>query len=171
VAFRGLTRVEAIRRSGGIRPNEVEDFSADTTWMAALALWGELRRVPRPLYRKRYHAGNTHVRWAGWPVERRLRAWTVHCADMLEQAMRSDATEQERRLLWLAAVTRLTSARTASGYLPVASMPASQREACLESFLEHVRTERAIDLPRLLATEWDALEHWTRGFCGRPGTA
>ncbi|MBA2565480.1 MAG: FAD-dependent oxidoreductase, partial [Gemmatimonadetes bacterium] len=58
VAFRGLTRIEALRESGGIRPNEVDDFSADTTWMAAAARWGELHRVPSGLYRKRYHVGN-----------------------------------------------------------------------------------------------------------------
>src|SRR5438309_2302806 len=32
VAFRGLTRKDALRQAGGVRGNEVENFSADTTW-------------------------------------------------------------------------------------------------------------------------------------------
>nr|MBA2564966.1 hypothetical protein [Gemmatimonadota bacterium] len=164
VAFRGLTRIEALRESGGIRPNEVDDFSADTTWMAAAARWGELHRVPSGLYRKRYHVGNTHVPWASWPLEKRAKAWTVHCADMLEQAMLPKATEQERRLLWLAAVGRLASLKTASGYLPLATMAAGERAALLEGFFEHVRTRRSMDVPGLLQAGWEEIRRWTRGF-------
>jgi hypothetical protein len=106
VAFRGLTRVEALR-DARIRRNPVDDFSADTAWMAAAACAGELHRVPGELYRKRYHAANVHTTWARWPPERRSRAWVVHCADMLEAAMAVEATAGERWLLWLGAVERL----------------------------------------------------------------
>jgi hypothetical protein len=61
--------------------------------MAAMARWGELRRVPVTLYRKRYHPDNEHMKWFGWPVEKRVKAWIVHCAAMLEQAMLVEATE------------------------------------------------------------------------------
>src|SRR5687768_14831997 len=87
VAFRGLTRVEALRLAGGMPRNEVESFACDTVWMAAMARWGELRRVPVELYRKRYHAANEHARWSRWPVAQRARAWALHCAAMLEQAL------------------------------------------------------------------------------------
>jgi len=171
VAFRGLTRVEALRHSGGIRTNEVENFSADTTWMAAIARWGELRRVPVEMYRKRYHAGNEHVKWSTWPAEKRARAWTIHCADMLEQAMLVEATTQERRLLWLAAVARLVSPRTASGYLPVASLASAERMSLLNAFFEHLRTTRRTDIPGLLEASWKNIQQWTRGFYWLPSEA
>ena len=168
VAFRGLTRIEALRHSGGIRPNEVENFSADTSWMAGVARWGDLRRVPLELYRKRYHGENEHVKWSRWPVERRLHAWTVHCADMLEQAMLVDATPQDRRLLWLAAIGRLVSHQTAAGYVPVVMLTPAERLSLLDGFFEYVRTARSIDVPALLDGTWEEIQAWTRGFYWMP---
>jgi glycosyltransferase involved in cell wall biosynthesis len=162
VAFRGLTRVEALRHSGRIRANEIENFSADTTWMAAIARSGDLQRVPMDLYRKRYHADNEHSKWATWPLERRIQAWTVHCADMLEEAMLVDASPQERRLLWLAAVGRLVSPRTAA-YLPVATLTAAERASRLDGFFEYLRTARSSDVPEWLDANWEHIHGWTRG--------
>ncbi len=167
VAFRGLTRVEALRHSGGIPSNEVENFSADTTWMAAIARWGELRRVPIDLYRKRYHTENEHMKWFTWPAEKRFKAWTVHCADMLEQAMLVESTPQERRLLWLAAVGRLVS-RTAAGHVPVDILTSAERVSLLDGFFEYLRTARAMDIPVLLETSWEDIQGWTRGFYWLP---
>jgi len=166
VAFRGLTRVEAIRRSSGVRPHEIENFSSDTTWMATIARWGELHRIPVELYRKRYHAANEHMKWFAWPIETRKRAWTIHCAHMLEEAMAVDATPQERRLLWLAAVSRLVSSRTAAGHVPVATLTGADRALMLDGFLEYLQAARSIDLPLLLDADWEHLEAWTRGFYG-----
>lgn len=168
VAFRGLTRVEALRLSGGIPANEVDSFACDTVWMAAVARWGELRRVPFTLYRKRYHSANEHMKWFGWPVEKRARAWIVHCGAMLEQAMLVEATAQERRLLWLAAVGRLTSLRTAISYLPIASWTTSERESLLSAFFDYVRTAESIDIPALLERSWTEIQQWTEGFYGLP---
>ena len=139
VAFRGLTRVEALRLGGGIPANEVESFACDTVWMAAVARWGELRRVPLELYRKRYHAANEHAKWTRWPVDQRTRAWAVHCAAMLEQALLVEATVEERLLLWQAAVERLVSPSLAGGYLPLAEFTEAERAALFDTFGECVR--------------------------------
>ena len=161
VAFRGLTRVEALRVSGGIRSNDAENFSADTTWMASVARWGELQRVPVELYRKRYHESNEHMRWWAWPEHQRARAWAIHCVDMLEQAMLIEASTEQRRLLWLAAVERLSSAQTTAGYLPVANFTDAQRVALFEAFLERGRERRAIDIPALLDAAWGEIRPWS----------
>ena len=168
VAFRGLTRVEAIRHSGKVLANEIENFAADTTWMASIARWGDLCRVPAKLYRKRYHTENEHMKWFAWPLEKRIRAWTVHCADMLEQAMLVEATPQERRLLWLAAVGRLVS-HTASGHVPVAEFTTEQRVSMLDGFLEYVQSVRLLDVSSLLDASWEEIQHWTRGYYWLPG--
>ncbi|MEN3332079.1 MAG: hypothetical protein V7641_1444 [Blastocatellia bacterium] len=168
VAFRGLTRLEALHHSGGIRTNEVENASADTTWMAAVARWGELRRLPLELYRKRYHADNTHMKWTVWPADKRTRAWIVHCADMLEQAMLVEASVQERRLLWLAAVGRLVSPRTAFGYINAANLTATERLFLLDAFIEEIVAVRAMEIPEWLEADWQDIQQWSRGFYWLP---
>ncbi|HEY0614775.1 MAG TPA: glycosyltransferase family A protein [Candidatus Elarobacter sp.] len=162
VAFRGVTRAEALRISGGIPPNEVDSFACDTAWMSAIARGGELHRVPEVLYRKRYHAGNVHTKWAEWPLERLSAGWVAHCAAMLEQAMLVEAEPHERRLLWLAAAGRLTSPRTAARYLPLAELGRAERIALLDAYLLRVRG--SLDVAALLGAPWDEIERWTRGF-------
>jgi glycosyltransferase involved in cell wall biosynthesis len=139
VAFRGLTRAQALRLAGRIPGNEVESFACDTAWMAAMARWGELRRVPLELYRKRYHSANEHAKWRQWPQAKRARAWAGHCAAMLEQALLVEATAQERRQLWRAALRRLVSPRPAAAYLPPADLTAAERAALVDKFGDCLR--------------------------------
>jgi GT2 family glycosyltransferase len=101
VAPLGLIRTEALRRCGGLKANEFENFAADTALMAGLARSGELHRIPQELYRKRVHATSTHATWWDWPMEKRFGVWQVHCLDMLEHALAIEATPQDYRLLWL----------------------------------------------------------------------
>jgi GT2 family glycosyltransferase len=162
VAFRGLTRLDALRRVGGVPTNEVGCFSCDTAWVSAAARYGEHHRVPVSLYFKRYHPAQVHPGWAKWPGERRARAWIVHCADLLDQAMATDADQAERRLLWVAAAARVVSNRAYPGYLPDSSLSTTGRDDLLETFLRYVRNERAVDLPRLLGARWRRIRRWAR---------
>ena len=164
VPFRGLTRLEALRQVGGIPVNEVENFSVDTAWVAAIARSGVLLRVPVELYQKRYHSENIHTKWAQWPFEKRIKAWVIHCTQMLEQAMQVEATLQERCLLWLAAVSRLVSPRTAIGYIPVASLTEVERQRLLDEFFNQVQHIRKLEVTVWLETEWESIRQWTTGF-------
>ena len=107
VAFRGLTRVSALRAVEPISGNSFDDFAVDTIWMARLATVGDLVCVPRLLYRKRYHAGNTHFEWNRWPRERQIAAWTRHCLDMLAEALKLAKDAAARNMLVEAARVRL----------------------------------------------------------------
>src|SRR4051794_31737927 len=107
IAFRGLTRVSALVRVPPISGNLHDDFAADTVWMSRLALAGELIRVPRVLYRKRYHPDDTHSKWREWPIERKMAAWTQHCLDVLAEALKAGNDPISRRLLMEAARARL----------------------------------------------------------------
>jgi hypothetical protein len=108
------------------------------------------------------------MKWFAWPLERRLSAWIVHCADMLEQAMLVDATPHERRLLWLAAVSRLVSP-VAAGFVPIETLTAADRMSLLEGFFEHLRAARSFNPDPWLGSGWNELERWTRGFYLLPG--
>ena len=162
VAFRGLTRVEALHHSGNIRANNVNSFATDTVWMAAMARWGQLLRVPYKMYHKRYHATNEHAKWATWPAEKITKAWITHCAGMLEQAMRVETTTQERRLLWQAAVTRLNSPRF--NYISNAGLDTKKHGILLDEFFKHLQTTRQVDIPTLLEGNWQNIYKWTKGF-------
>lgn len=114
VAFRGLIRVSALRSILPMTGNPCDDFAADTVWMARQALVGDLVRVPQTLYRKRYHANNTHAQWFTWSYERRMTAWIRHCLDMLAEALKASNTRSERRMLHRAARMRLLQRATAT---------------------------------------------------------
>ena len=114
VAFRGLTRVSALRSILPMTGNPCENFAADTVWMARQALVGDLVRVPHPLYRKRFHGNNTHTQWFAWPHERKMTAWIRHCLDMLAEALKASRTQSERRMLHRAARMRLIQRATAT---------------------------------------------------------
>jgi len=116
VSYRGLMRVSALRSILPMVGNPHGDFAADTVWIARQALAGDLLRVPHALYRKRYHAHNTHTQWRVWPHEVRMAAWTRHCLDMLAVALQATTVRFERRALQKAALRRLLRPQTWTPY-------------------------------------------------------
>ena len=136
VAFRGLTRVSALRAVKPISGNPFDDFAADTIWMARLASVGDLVCVPRSLYRKRYHGGNTHGAWEHWPRDRQIAAWMAHCLGMLVEAMTLATDAASRNVLVEAARVRLLQ----SGGTPMifhrvlAALAPKERERLLSEF-------------------------------------
>ena len=163
VAPLGLIRSEALRLSGGLQRNEFENFAADTALMSGLARWGELHRIPMELYKKRVHEKSTHATWWDWPMERRFKAWRAHCFDMLRQALLTEGTPQDYRLLWLAVIQRLVSPLTARHFLHIAELTVTERTLMVDAFLEMARAS-SIDISRSLDATWDDIENWTRGF-------
>jgi glycosyltransferase involved in cell wall biosynthesis len=167
-AFRGLTRLNALREAGSIPTNEVDDFGVDTCWLTAVARAGELLHVPRPLYRKRYHERNTESKWWAWPQQTRLGAWAVHCVNMLEQVLRIHGSPQELRMLWLGTIARLTSDRVASHFLQLDRLADVERQTLFDRFLQGVRKCNHLGLCRLLDAEWDDIYDWARAFYWLP---
>ena len=83
VSFRGLTRRELLGNNLVLGHNQFEDFSIDTLGMLQTLLCGEMLRVPKALYKKRYHKESTHKAWQNWSKERAIAAWLEHCLDCL----------------------------------------------------------------------------------------
>ncbi len=63
VPNRGLFRASAFAEVGGIRPNDMGEYSADWTWLFGLSLIGEFVRVPEVLCTKHYTAGSISKKW------------------------------------------------------------------------------------------------------------
>jgi len=157
VAFRGLTRVTALRDTGGgIVENDVENFAAETVWIGTMATWGELIHVPETLYRKRYHDRNVHSLWMEWEIEERSVAWVAHCHDLLEVATRISAHQSERWMLWFATLIRLTSSR-ATPYLPWSEFTPSDRIALIDALLARAHDLQRIELPTWLSAASDEI--------------
>ena len=171
VAFRGLTRRAALAEAGGVRANEIESFSADTTWMASVARAGELHRVAKVLYFKRFHPANVHSRWAEWPLDRRMAAWRVHCRDMFLEAVGAGTTLIERRLIFEAALARLVATDVARGYIPVRRFTDADRVAMLEAFLAELAPRAGAIEPVLGAPFADIADGARRLFAGAQPSA
>ena len=81
------------------------------------------------------------------------------------------ASTQEMRLLWLAAVERLTSAQAAAHFLPLVELTEEDRETLFDRFLERALASRRVNIPLLLDAEWEKICDWTRSFYWSPGSA
>lgn len=82
-SFRALMRRNPKNwRDLRLRPNPPSDFCVDSTWILQQACFGELRRVPRPLYWKCFSDRSTHSGWAKLPPTQLKAAWLRHCDQM-----------------------------------------------------------------------------------------
>lgn len=168
VAFHGLTRAGALALAGGIPSNNFDNVATDIAWMAAIALTGELHRVEDATYSKRFHGTNVSGRAAGWSRRQRLQAWSAHCVNMMDQALKIAGTAHELRLLWLAAIVRL-AAPALTGYLFDAHLlTRRERFAMIDWFLAHARKSTISDFPILLDMEWREIEAFSRAFYWLP---
>jgi hypothetical protein len=149
VAFRGLTRLDAVRKVGVPTGSPFEDYAADTVWMAQLARAGELQRVPLSLYRKRYHSTNTHSAWRRWSREEKVVAWGQHCADMLAQALAIDGIDATRRAI----LTRAAALRSFSafGFADAAQYSEGERRQTMAAFFEAAKKNPAINWNEIFA--------------------
>src|SRR5688572_6728378 len=148
VAFRGLTRIEALHNAKEFRANEVDNYSSDTVWLAGMARWGNLQRIPKVMYYKRYHSNNEHTKWATWPKEKITKAWVIHCVDMLEQAMLVEANYFEKELIWLATIIRLYN--KSFGYFSIAKFTFVDRIKLFEDLLYYASSRGNISIPNRL---------------------
>ena len=115
VAYRGLNRTSALKTVPPISGNKFGDFACDTVWMARLARAGDLVRVPRAIYHKRYLPNSAHAEWENWHKWQKGAAWIQHCLDMLAEALPVATDKEERQLLIDAARARLWLVHTELG--------------------------------------------------------
>jgi hypothetical protein len=107
VAYRGLNRASALKTVPPISGNNVGNFACDTVWMARVARAGDLVRVPRVLYHKRFLPNSASAEWATWDRWQKGAAWVRHCLDMLAEGLTVATSIEERGLLINAARGRL----------------------------------------------------------------
>ncbi len=135
VAFRGLTRATALARVPAMSGNNCDDFACDTVWMARLARVGDLVRLPRPIYRKRYHDANTHMQWNAWSAAQKVEAWLQHCLDMLAEAVCICSSPDDiRRVVAVARTRAIDGVITAPCQTDLARLARVDRSRLLRRF-------------------------------------
>jgi glycosyltransferase involved in cell wall biosynthesis len=107
--LRGLIRSSALASGSGLllsNSDPFESFGTETRFLAELALWGDFEFVPGPLYFKRIHGANLHLKRNDWPANRKRRAWASLCAWMIEVIPTVGQTPTEKRRLFEAVLKR-----------------------------------------------------------------
>jgi len=87
VPFRGLTRVDAMRRAGPLRHTPYQSAHEEFVWLAKLAREGMLGRVEGPLYYKRKHDGSLSPKWHLREPSWKRAVWIEFGIGMLEAMM------------------------------------------------------------------------------------
>jgi GT2 family glycosyltransferase len=139
--FRGLIRSTALATTAGVLLSDFDPFDSYGTemrFMAELALWGDFVYVPGPIYYKRLHGENLHLKRANWSDDKRLISWASLAAWMIEVLAPAGRSIEERRQLfdlvldrfivphapwkWVRAPARLLSNTTASALSPLRAL-------------------------------------------------
>jgi hypothetical protein len=103
VPFRGLIRGSALASTSGLLLSDFDPFDSCGTemrLMAQLALWGEFCFVPGPIYYKRLHGANLHLKRQNWSEHQKQLAWASLAAWMIEVVAPTGRDGAERRRLF-----------------------------------------------------------------------
>lgn len=98
-AFRGLIRGSALGRTSGLLLSEVDpldSYGTEMRLLMELALLGEFRFVPGPIYYKRLHGENLYLKREKWPEHRKQRAWACLAAWATEVIVPAGRSVDER---------------------------------------------------------------------------
>lgn len=107
--FRGLIRSSALASTSGLLLSDFDPFDSYGTeirFMAQLALSGEFRFVPGPIYYKRLHGENLHLKRLNWSDDKRQLSWGSLAAWMAEVIVPAGPTPEERSQLFYAVLDR-----------------------------------------------------------------
>ena len=101
--FRGLIRSSALASTSGLLLSDFDPFDSYGTeirLMTELALWGEFCFVPGPIYYKRLHGANLHLKRQNWSEHKKQLAWACLAAWMVEVISSAGRSTEERRHLF-----------------------------------------------------------------------
>jgi hypothetical protein len=139
--FRGLIRSAALASTSGLLLSDFDPFDSYGTeirFMAQLAMWGDFCFVPGPIYYKRLHGNNLHLKRLNWSEEKKQLSWASLAAWMAEAIVPAGQTNEERRRLfdavldrfvvphapwkWVRAPARLLSSTSSSALYPARAL-------------------------------------------------
>ena len=152
------------RRAGSIPSNEFTSFGADMS-----GLRQSLLAATFTICLSRCTASATTIgtrnQSSGLCPERNA---AQGCRRPLRPDARASFTDRRegRRIspCWLAAVERLTSPRSAGGFLPVAELSQAERRQLFDRFMRGAKSMTAHNIPVLLDATWPEIEAFTESY-------
>jgi glycosyltransferase involved in cell wall biosynthesis len=108
-AFRGLIRGAALASTSRLLLSDFDPFDSygtETRFMAELAILGEFRFVPGPVYYKRLHGDNLYLKRQSWSEQKKQLSWACLGAWMIEVVVPAGRSYEERRRLFDAVLVR-----------------------------------------------------------------
>jgi hypothetical protein len=102
-AFRGLIRGSALARTSGLLLSDfdpLDSYGTEMRFLMELALLGEFRFVPGPVYYKRLHGANLYLKREQWPEYKKRLAWACLAAWAVEVIAPAGRTQPERRRMF-----------------------------------------------------------------------
>jgi len=166
--FRGLIRSSALANASGIRSGDHESFGADLHFEAELAMQGEFRFVPGPIYYKRLHDRSTHLKWYDWPDAEKRLAWASLGARMLSALVRRERSHEERWHSFFAVLDRFATPRTGDRWI-FCALPdddAAGRLDIVNRVLDDALSNWVPELPAILETDAELLRKAATGYFG-----
>jgi len=109
VPLRGLIRGSALASTSGLLLadfNPLDSFGTEIRLLTELALLGEFRFVPGPIYYKRLHGKNIHLTRGKFSDQQKLLAWACLAAWLIEVIVPAGQSEAERKALFDAVLNR-----------------------------------------------------------------
>jgi hypothetical protein len=152
VPFRGLIRSSALASTSGLLLSDFDPFDSYGTeirFMAQLALWGEFCFVPGPIYYKRLHGDNLHLKRQNWSEPQKQLAWAALAAWMAEVIAPAGRSTEERRALFDAVLARFLVPNAPWGWVraPARLLSSTSSKALqpLRAMLDRIkRSERVL---------------------------
>lgn len=117
LALRGLIRGTALDRTRGLASGLPNRFGVEHRLLTELALAGEMRFVEGPMYYKRMHGRNLHLKYLTWPEDRRREAWAWLCAAIAEAMLAACPSPTERLRVLHAVLDRFLTVRGGVNWL------------------------------------------------------
>jgi glycosyltransferase involved in cell wall biosynthesis len=101
--FRGLIRSTALTGTSGLLLSDfdpLDSYGTEMRFLMELALLGEFRFVPGPVYYKRLHGKNLYLKREQWSEQQKQRAWACLAAWVIEVVVPAGLNHDQRRLMF-----------------------------------------------------------------------
>lgn len=133
VLFRAI--IDRARISGPLhfKSNLISDFAEDTIWGLRLAIQGEIIRLPKVLYDKRYHEDSHHSTWINSVKEKGVSAWLQHCIGCVLVLKEHGVIKDNPELYIGACINRLFQRKTKM--YPLQQVDLKQEQEVLNKFI------------------------------------
>lgn len=137
--FLGLRRAELLKTVDELLVDQADSALEDVIWVTRALQIADAKRVPEPLFRKRFHTGMVTVGKSKWPRERARAVWIDAWSRMLAAAIPAAARPEDVKALLLVALKRVAvHAPDMDWFYDIGPLCPDERRRLVAEFLDHL---------------------------------